>query len=85
MTSAQEGSVTQTDTYPSYGVDGHAYAIYPAGTGTVTGFLDGRPYRAVRRGSNANDRSGLIGYARGRTAKSALVVFARAAGLCSLV
>ena len=77
--------MTQIDAYPSYGVHGHAYAIYPAGTGPVTGFLDGRPYRVVRQDSRADDRSGLIGFARGRTAKGALVVFARATGSCSIV
>ena len=69
-----------TDFFPTYGVEGRVYAIYPAGTGPITGFLDGRPYRAVLRGSRADDRSGLIGYARGRTAKGAMAVFSRAAG-----
>ena len=77
--------MTQTDAYQSYGLHGRAYAIYPAGIGPVTGFLDGRPYRAVLRGSRADDRSGLVGYARGRTAKGAMVVFARATGCCSIV
>jgi len=76
---------TQTDASPSYGTSGHAYAIYPAGTGPITGLLDGRPYLAVRQGSRADDGSGLVGRARGRTAKGALVVFARAAGVCSVV